>query len=67
MARENVIIKDLKAARDRGEPKTQFNVRIPAARAQWVRILAATRGGGCQPSDIVEEALALLAKKEARK
>lgn len=67
MARENKVIKDLKAARDLGEAKTQFNVRIKAETAKWVRVLAATRGEGCQPSDIVEEALALLAKKEARK
>ena len=65
MARENKIIKDLKAARNVGEQKVQFNVRIPATDVKWVRILAATRG--CQPGEIVEEALALLAKKEARK
>lgn len=43
--------------------KVQFNVRIHADRAKYVRILAATRG--CQPGDIVEEALALLEAKEA--
>ena len=65
MTRENLIIKDLKAARDVGEHKVQFNVRIPATDVKWVRILAATRG--CQPGEVVEEALRLLAKKEAKK
>lgn len=43
--------------------KIQFNVRIHADRAKFARILAATRG--CQPGDIVEEALDLLEAKEA--